>query len=128
MTWLDYAVIGVLAVSVAWGIWRGLVREVVSLWPAVAPAAPAPAAPAAVPWLVPDDELLPWLSAVADELLDGWLLLMEPCVFVSVPVWFVEVVPFVAVAVPCGLACLRVAPRRKRPRPPVPTSSAPRIW
>jgi membrane protein required for colicin V production len=31
MTWLDYAVLGVLAVSVGWGIWRGLVREVVSL-------------------------------------------------------------------------------------------------
>lgn len=31
MTWLDYAVIGVLVVSVGWGIWRGLVREVVSL-------------------------------------------------------------------------------------------------
>jgi membrane protein required for colicin V production len=31
MTWLDYAVLGVLGVSVAWGIWHGLVREVVSL-------------------------------------------------------------------------------------------------
>lgn len=31
MTWLDYAVLGVLGVSVAWGIWRGLVREIVSL-------------------------------------------------------------------------------------------------
>lgn len=31
MTWLDYAVLGVLVVSVGWGIWRGLVREVVSL-------------------------------------------------------------------------------------------------
>lgn len=31
MTWLDYAVLAVLAVSVAWGIWRGLVREVMSL-------------------------------------------------------------------------------------------------
>ena len=31
MTWIDYAVFGVIAVSVAWGIWRGLVREVVSL-------------------------------------------------------------------------------------------------
>jgi membrane protein required for colicin V production len=31
MTWLDYAVAGVLAVSVAVGAWRGLVREVVSL-------------------------------------------------------------------------------------------------
>ncbi len=31
MTWLDYAVLGVMAVSIAWGIWRGLVREVISL-------------------------------------------------------------------------------------------------
>lgn len=31
MTWLDYAVIGVLAGSIAWGVWRGLVREVLSL-------------------------------------------------------------------------------------------------
>ena len=31
MTWLDYAVLGVLALSVAWGVWRGLVREVISL-------------------------------------------------------------------------------------------------
>lgn len=31
MTWLDYAVAGVLAVSIAWGVWRGIVREVMSL-------------------------------------------------------------------------------------------------
>lgn len=31
MTWLDYAVIAVLAVSIAWGAWRGLVHEVFSL-------------------------------------------------------------------------------------------------
>jgi membrane protein required for colicin V production len=31
MTWLDYAVIGVMAVSIVWGVWRGLVREVISL-------------------------------------------------------------------------------------------------
>ena len=31
MTWLDYAVIGVLALSIAWGAWRGLVREIMSL-------------------------------------------------------------------------------------------------
>jgi membrane protein required for colicin V production len=31
MTWLDYAVIGVLLLSAAWGVWRGLVREVISL-------------------------------------------------------------------------------------------------
>ena len=31
MTWLDYAVIAVLVVSIAWGAWRGLVHEVFSL-------------------------------------------------------------------------------------------------
>jgi len=31
MTWLDYAVLGVLALSIGWGIWRGLVREIMSL-------------------------------------------------------------------------------------------------
>jgi len=31
VTWLDYAVIGVFAVSMALGAWRGLVREVVSI-------------------------------------------------------------------------------------------------
>jgi len=31
MTWLDYAVIGVFAASLAVGAWRGLVREVVSI-------------------------------------------------------------------------------------------------
>lgn len=31
MAWLDYAVIGVFAVSVSIGAWRGLVREVVSI-------------------------------------------------------------------------------------------------
>ncbi|HTQ77194.1 MAG TPA: CvpA family protein [Burkholderiales bacterium] len=31
MTWLDYAVLGVIAASVALGIWRGLVREVISV-------------------------------------------------------------------------------------------------
>jgi membrane protein required for colicin V production len=31
MTWIDYAVLGVMAISIAWGAWRGLVREVVSL-------------------------------------------------------------------------------------------------
>ncbi|MGH8703857.1 MAG: CvpA family protein [Burkholderiales bacterium] len=28
MTWLDFAVLGVFALSIAWGVWRGLVREV----------------------------------------------------------------------------------------------------
>lgn len=31
MTWLDYAVLGVLAASIVWGAWRGLVREVLSI-------------------------------------------------------------------------------------------------
>jgi len=31
MSWLDYAILGVLAVSVVWGIWRGFIREVISL-------------------------------------------------------------------------------------------------
>jgi membrane protein required for colicin V production len=31
VTSLDYAVLGVLALSTAWGAWRGLVREVISL-------------------------------------------------------------------------------------------------
>lgn len=31
MTWLDYAVMGVMAVSVVWGAWRGLVREVIAV-------------------------------------------------------------------------------------------------
>jgi membrane protein required for colicin V production len=31
MTWLDYGVIAVVAVSMAWGVWRGLVHEVFSL-------------------------------------------------------------------------------------------------
>ena len=31
MTWVEYAAAGVLAVSIAWGIWRGFVRETISL-------------------------------------------------------------------------------------------------
>jgi membrane protein required for colicin V production len=31
VTALDYAFVGVLALSTAWGVWRGLVREVISL-------------------------------------------------------------------------------------------------
>jgi len=31
MTWLDYAVIGVFAISLALGAWRGLVRELISI-------------------------------------------------------------------------------------------------
>ncbi|MGQ0653844.1 MAG: CvpA family protein [Betaproteobacteria bacterium] len=31
MTWLDYAVIGIAALSILWGAWRGVVREIISL-------------------------------------------------------------------------------------------------
>ena len=31
MTWIDYTVIVVLVVSIVWGVWRGLVHEVLSL-------------------------------------------------------------------------------------------------
>jgi membrane protein required for colicin V production len=31
MTWLDYAVLVVVAISIAWGVYRGLVHEVMSL-------------------------------------------------------------------------------------------------
>ena len=31
MTWLDYAVIAILIISIAWGAWRGLVHELFSL-------------------------------------------------------------------------------------------------
>ena len=31
MTWLDYVVLAGLAISIAWGAWRGLVRELISI-------------------------------------------------------------------------------------------------
>ena len=31
MTWLDYAVLGVMLVSILWGAWRGFIREVVAV-------------------------------------------------------------------------------------------------
>jgi membrane protein required for colicin V production len=31
MTWVDYAVLGVVGLSILWGVWRGLVRELISL-------------------------------------------------------------------------------------------------
>ena len=31
MGWLDYALLGVMAISIAWGVWHGFVREVISL-------------------------------------------------------------------------------------------------
>src|SRR5260221_11408381 len=30
MNWLDYVVLGVFALSIGWGMWRGLVREIMS--------------------------------------------------------------------------------------------------
>jgi membrane protein required for colicin V production len=61
MTWLDYAVAGVCAVSVAVGVWRGLVRETISLagWVIAFLAANLFAAPLAllVPEAIPTPEL-----------------------------------------------------------------------
>jgi membrane protein required for colicin V production len=31
MTWFDFAFVGVLAISILWGVWRGLVHEMLSL-------------------------------------------------------------------------------------------------
>ena len=31
MSWLDYVVLAVFVISIAWGVWRGLVREVMAL-------------------------------------------------------------------------------------------------
>jgi membrane protein required for colicin V production len=31
MNWLDYVVLGVFVLSIGWGVWRGLVREVMAL-------------------------------------------------------------------------------------------------
>jgi len=61
MTWLDYAVIGVVAASIAWGVWRGLVREVLSIlaWVIAFLAANLFAGPAgeALPRSIPTPEL-----------------------------------------------------------------------
>jgi membrane protein required for colicin V production len=69
MTWLDYAVAGVLAVSVAVGAWRGLVREIVSLagWVIAFLAANLLAGPLAVhlPAEIPSAELRALAAFVA---------------------------------------------------------------
>jgi membrane protein required for colicin V production len=69
MTWLDYAVLGVTAASVAWGAWRGLVREVISLagWVIAFLSANLFAGPlgAALPQSVPGPELRVLLAFVA---------------------------------------------------------------
>ena len=61
MTWLDYAVIGVFAVSVVLGAWRGLVREVISIvgWVIAFLAANLLAGPLgpAMPQAIPSPEL-----------------------------------------------------------------------
>lgn len=47
MSWLDYAILGVILASILWGIWRGFTREVMSLvgWVVAFLAANAVAAP-----------------------------------------------------------------------------------
>lgn len=70
MTWLDYAVLGVVAVSLLWGAWRGLVREIISIlgWVLAFLAANlfagplAPSLPAAIP--TPELRLLTAFLAV----------------------------------------------------------------
>ena len=61
MTWLDYAVIGVFAVSLVVGLWRGLVREVLSIlgWIIAFLAASLLAGPVgpAMPQAIPTPEL-----------------------------------------------------------------------
>jgi membrane protein required for colicin V production len=61
MTWLDYAVLGVFAVSLVLGAWRGLVREVVSIlgWVIAFLAANLLAGPVgpAMPQAIPTPEL-----------------------------------------------------------------------
>ena len=61
MTWLDYAVIGVFAVSMVLGAWRGLVREVLSIlgWVIAFLAANLLAGPlgASMPQSIPTPEL-----------------------------------------------------------------------
>ena len=69
MTWLDYAVIGVMLLSVAWGVWRGLVREVMSLagWVIAFLAANLFAGPLAeaLPRSIPREELRLLIAFVA---------------------------------------------------------------
>jgi membrane protein required for colicin V production len=61
MTWLDYALLGVFAVSLVLGIWRGLVREVVAIlgWVIAFLAANLLAGPLgpAMPQVIPSAEL-----------------------------------------------------------------------
>lgn len=69
MTWLDYAVLGVMAISIGWGAWRGLAREVISLtgWVIAFLAANLLAAPLAeaLPQSIPQPELRLVIAFVA---------------------------------------------------------------
>lgn len=69
MTWLDSAVLGVVVLSVAWGLWRGLVREVISLagWVIAFLAANLFSAPLAeaLPQSIPQPELRVIVAFVA---------------------------------------------------------------
>jgi membrane protein required for colicin V production len=69
MTWLDYAVLGVFAVSLVLGAWRGLVREVISIlgWVIAFLAANLLAGPVgpAMPQVIPTPELRVAVAFVA---------------------------------------------------------------
>ncbi len=73
MTWLDYAVLGAMAVSILWAVWRGLVREVLSLagWVIAFLAANLLAGPLgeALPESIPGPELRVLVAFVAVFLL-----------------------------------------------------------
>jgi len=60
MTWLDYAVLGVMTASIVWGAWRGLVREVAAIlgWVVAFLAAnlfAGPLAPSMPSWISTDE-------------------------------------------------------------------------
>jgi membrane protein required for colicin V production len=65
MTWIDYAVTGIAALSILWGVWRGVVREIISLagWVIAFLAANLFAGPASQ--LVPEALRNPQLRAAA---------------------------------------------------------------
>jgi membrane protein required for colicin V production len=69
VSWLDYAVLGVTLLSIAWGLWRGLVREVISLagWVIAFLAANLFAAPLAevLPQSIPQPELRVIIAFIA---------------------------------------------------------------
>jgi len=65
MTWFDYAVIAVLAVSVLIGIWRGFVREVFALGGWVAACVAATLFAGAAGALLPASSATPFVRSVA---------------------------------------------------------------